>query len=134
MTRYPARARPRLVTVPMPWVVPVMTAVGRSVDALRRCAVQFEQRLSHAHRVDPDPQSLGEAHPRRHEGNDGGAVLEPAHLLAALEPCGARDVVGSAIPQVQQHVQEVQADARDQDGGDRHQRDEVRPRARVGAG
>jgi UDP-2,3-diacylglucosamine pyrophosphatase LpxH len=67
-----------------------------------------------------DPVAQGK--PRGRKNDDGGAVLEPAHLLALGEARVALDAVGSAIAQVQQHVEEVQADAGDQDRGDRHQR------------
>ncbi len=41
----------------------------------------------------------------------------------------ARDHVGPAVTQVQQHVEEVQSDAGDQDRRHRHQRDQLAGRA-----
>ena len=74
-----------------------------------------------------DPLAVGDAVAQREalggEDDDGRAVLEPAHLLALGETRAAGDDVGAAIAEVQQHVEEMQADAGDQDGGDRHQHD-----------
>ncbi len=63
--------------------------------------------------------------PSRGEHDDGRAVLEPAHFLALAEIGVAGDDVGSAVSQVEQHIEEVQPDARDQDRRHRHQREEL---------
>src|ERR1700680_1009349 len=48
-------------------------------------------------------------------------MLEPAHFLAPAQARIAGYEVGSAVPEVQAHIEELEADAGDQDGGDRYQ-------------
>ncbi len=58
--------------------------------------------------------------PRR-EHDDGRAVFEPAHFLAFAHGGVAGNDVRAPIAQVQQHVEKLEANARDQDGRHRHQ-------------
>jgi len=70
----------------------------------------------------PFSDAVAQGKPGGREHDDRGAVLEPAHLLAFAKARVALDPVGAAVAKVQQHVEEVQADAGDQDRGHRHQR------------
>ena len=48
-------------------------------------------------------------------------MLEPAHLFALLERGIAGHDIGPAVAQMQQHVEKMEPDAGNQNGGDRHQ-------------
>ena len=64
--------------------------------------------------------------------HDGRAMLEPSHLVALAIVRRARHDVRAAIREVERRRQAVQPDAGHQDGGDRHQRDEVAARHQPG--
>jgi len=51
-------------------------------------------------------------------------VLEATHLLALVQLGVAGNEVRAAIAKVQPHVDELEPDARDQDGRNRHQGDQ----------
>src|SRR5580704_4810989 len=78
-TVQPARASSRLVTRPMPWVVPVMTAIS-----LIGSACEPQQRLAHADHT-ALLQLPAQADALGCKRDDGRAMLKPAHLLALVQ-------------------------------------------------
>src|ERR1700674_4123658 len=65
---------------------------------------------------------FGQAYTPRSQHYDSGAVLEPPHFFAALQDRVAGDHIGASLAQVQKYIEESKADAGDQDGRHRHQR------------
>jgi glycosyltransferase involved in cell wall biosynthesis len=94
-------------------------------DALRfgpAPSAQTQKWFAHAQRCTL-PHRRGELAAGRREGDDRGPVLEPTDLLALAKRSVAGDDVGAAVPQMQAHVEEMQPDARHEDGRDRHERE-----------
>ena len=75
-----------------------------------------EQRLSH-------PDSIALSHvripfkPRRSEDDDRGPVTEVPHLIALSERRAAGKPIRSPVFEIQRHVEKLEVDAGDQDGG-----------------
>src|ERR1700733_616973 len=65
---------------------------------------------------------LGQADARRSKHYDSGAMLEPPHFFAAPQRRVAGDHIGASVAQMKKHIEESKADAGDQYGRDRHQR------------
>src|SRR3984957_9674986 len=68
-----------------------------------------QQRLAHPDTL-PLTQLRAHRDSRWGEGDDGGAMLKPTHLLTFVKPGVTGDDVGAPVPDMQQHVQKVQAD------------------------
>src|SRR6185312_1250551 len=69
--------------------------------------------------------ALAQRHARGRKHNDGGTVLEPAHLLALGQLSVAVDTVRPPVAQVQPHIEEPQPDTGNQDGRDGYQCDQM---------
>ena len=92
---------------------------------------QSHQRFPHADSFAVD-DSGAQREPPGGKDDDRRPVLEPAHLFALGEMRLARNHIGAAIADVQQDIDEMQADAGDQDGGDRDQQDALATRREGG--
>lgn len=63
----------------------------------------------------------------------GRSVLKPAHLLTLAKRSVARNDVEPAVREMKQDVKNVQPDACDQHGRDRHQGDDMAGRLQLGS-
>jgi UDP-2,3-diacylglucosamine pyrophosphatase LpxH len=96
-------------------------SAGSQPDLFGELRGEPQQGNAHAD-LRPLGEALAQGEACRREHDDRGPVLEPAHLLALAKGRVAGDPVGPPIAKVQQHVEEMEPDARDEDRGHRHQR------------
>lgn len=82
---------------------------------------QVGQRLAHAQQR-AFMNGRMEGNPFGEKTNNGGAVLEVTHFFALAEVGAAGNTVGTAVLELERVLKEVQLNAGDQNGGDRHQR------------